>query len=112
MKLRDQQLLKKAILECEDIVRYTCNIEQHIFLSNDLLQKAIAMSLLNLGEYVNKFSDEVLTLSSDIPWKKIIGLRNIVAHGYGELKMELVWNLTQNEIPLLAQKLHSIKNSL
>ena len=41
----------------------------------------------------------------DIPWRKIVDLRNIVAHGYGELKMELVWNLAKREVPQLLMQL-------
>jgi uncharacterized protein with HEPN domain len=108
MKHRDVQLLKKIISECKDIIRYTNEIGEKSFLTNDIYQKATAMSLLNIGEHGNALSREAWSEHQDIPWRKIVDLRNIVAHGYGELKMELVWNLSQREIPELLKKIESL----
>lgn len=108
MKHRDIQLLKKIISECEDIIRYTNEVGQKKFLKNDVYQKATAMSLLNIGEHANALSKELWTTHRNIQWRKIVDLRNIVAHGYGELKMELVWNLSQREVPELITQLRSL----
>ena len=105
MKLRDAQLLNKIISECKDIIRYTNEIGEAGFLENDVFQKATAMSLLNIGEHANALSKEVWSLKTEIQWRKIVDLRNIVAHGYGELRMELVWNLSQKEVPELLKLL-------
>lgn len=51
---------------------------------------------------------ELWTEYKDIQWRKIIDLRNIVAHGYGELRMELVWNLSQKEVPALMKQLEDL----
>lgn len=82
------------ISECNDIIRYTSEIGERGFLENDFYQKATAMSLLNIGEHANALTKELWTEYKDIQWRKIVDLRNIVAHGYGELRMELVWNLS------------------
>lgn len=108
MRHRDRQLLKKIISECEDIIRYTTEIGEKGFLENDVYQKATAMSFLNIGEHANALTREVWTEYKDIPWRKIVDLRNIVAHGYGELRMELVWNLTQKEVPTLKKQLEGL----
>ena len=109
MKHRDIQLLKKILSECEDIIRYTNEITREEFLKNDIYQKATAMSILNIGEHANVLTRDIWTKHKDIQWRKIVDLRNIVAHGYGELRMELVWNLAQKEIPIL---IIQIKNLL
>jgi len=44
----------------------------------------------------------------DIQWRKIVDLRNIVAHGYGELRMELFWNLSPKEVPPLVEQLENL----
>lgn len=49
-----EQLIIKIISECKDIVRYTSNIDENAFLKDDIIQKATAMSLLNIGEHANK----------------------------------------------------------
>jgi uncharacterized protein with HEPN domain len=108
MRYRDVQLLKKIISECNDIVRYTDQVGKLGFLGNDVYQKATAMSLLNIGEHANALTRELWIEYSSVQWRKIVDLRNIVAHGYGELRMELVWNLSQNEVPALIEQLQHV----
>lgn len=79
--------------------------EKMPFLDNDMCQKATAMSLLNIGEHANALTKELWEIYKDIQWRRIVDLRNVVAHGYGELKMELVWNLSQKEVPILMEEL-------
>ena len=94
--------------ECKDNIRYTNQAGKKVFLENDIYQKATAMSLLNIGEHANALTRGLWTEYQDIQWRKIVDLRNIVAHGYGELRMELVWNLSQKEIPELLKQLESL----
>jgi len=108
MEHRDIQLLKKILSECKDIIRYTNEIGEKGFLENDVYQKATAMSLLNIGEHANALTRELWMEYKDIQWRKIVDLRNIVAHGYGELRMELVWNLSQKEVPALVEQLENL----
>lgn len=108
MEHRDGQLIKKIIAECKDIIRYTNDAGEAGFLENDVYQKATAMSLLNIGEHANALTKKLRLEHKDIQWRKIIDLRNIVAHGYGELRMELIWNLSQREIPVLFKQLKNL----
>ena len=71
-------------------------------------QKATSMSLLNIGEHTNALSRKLWSDHKNIQWRKIVDLRNIIAHGYGELRMELVWNLSIKEIPELLKQLEAI----
>lgn len=43
----------------------------------------------------------------DIEWRKIAGLRDILAHAYFSLENEILWDIVQNKVlPLLAQVEH------
>jgi len=108
MNLRDVQLLQKIVRECRDIIRYTNESGMVTFLQNDIYQKATAMSLLNIGEHANALSRDLWNKHQSVQWRKIVDLRNIVAHGYGELRMELVWNLSTNQVPHLLHQLEAI----
>jgi len=62
------------------------------------------MSLLQIGELVRHLTAEFTAMHSNIPWKNIIGLRNIVVHGYGQLDTEVVWATITEDLPDLYQK--------
>jgi len=112
MKHRDIQLVKKIIHECDEILKFAAESGKTAFLTNVLYQKAIAMSLLNVGEYANAVSKELWEEYPDIKWRKIVDLRNLVAHGYGELDMELIWSLCEKNIPELLSKMQSVVDHL
>jgi uncharacterized protein with HEPN domain len=84
MEHRDIQLLKKILSECKDIIRYVNEVGEKHFFENEVYQRATAMSLLNIGEHANALTGDLWTEYKDIQWRKIVDLRNIAAHGYGE----------------------------
>jgi len=44
---------------------------------------SVCMNLLQIGELSHHLTSEFIETHTDIPWKSIIGLRNVVVHGYG-----------------------------
>ncbi|GHV77775.1 hypothetical protein AGMMS49942_25960 [Spirochaetia bacterium] len=66
------------------------------------------MSMLQIGELAHHLTAEFTKEHADIPWKNIIGLRNVVVHGYGQLDIETVWAAITDDIPELYQKCKAI----
>lgn len=65
-------------------------------------QRSISFSILQIGELVGGLSLEFRTATQDrIPWNRIKGMRNIVAHDYGDVDLETVWHTAINSIPEL-----------
>ena len=62
------------------------------------------MSLLQIGELSHHLTAGFVSAHPDIPWRNIIGQRNIVVHGYGSLDYEKVWLTVINDIPDLYRK--------
>ena len=62
---------------------------------------SVCMSLLQIGELANHLTQDFKSAYTSIPWKNIIGLRNIVVHGYGQLDIETVWATITDDIPEL-----------
>ncbi len=42
-----------------------------------------------------------------IPWRSIIGLRNVLVREYDEIRYEILWKLCRDELPLLIQHLEA-----
>lgn len=66
----------------------------------------IMMNVFQIGEASNRISDECREKLSQIPWQEIYGTRNIIAHGYIKVKKEIIWNIIENDIPLLKKEIN------
>lgn len=69
---------------------------------------SVCMNLLQIGELANHLTADFISSHADIPWKNIIGLRNVVVHGYGQLDIETVWATLTDDIPDLYKKCRAI----
>lgn len=73
-----------------------------VFENDRLLQKAVTMSMLQIGELTTHLSDEFKDLTNnEMDWRNLKGLRNIVAHQYGSIQFDLVWQIKENDIPMI-----------
>jgi uncharacterized protein with HEPN domain len=43
----------------------------------------------------------VWSLAPDIPWPKIIGMRNVPLHGYFDIDTDIVWQAAMIDVPAL-----------
>jgi len=62
-------------------------------------------NLIVLGEAANKLSDEFQMVHPEIPWSSIIGTRNVIAHGYDQIKTRIVWDIIQKNLSTLRKDL-------
>ena len=77
------------------------NINRESFLNDEIIQHAICMALITIGECANHLSLEFKENHSDIEWIQITAIRNIAAHGYWKLNMEQIWQAMEEDIPAL-----------
>jgi len=75
-----------------------------VFVSDKDYFNSVCMSLLQIGELANRLTKEFIANNTDIPWRNIIGLRNVVVHGYGQLDTETVWATLNDDLPELLNK--------
>jgi len=61
------------------------------FLADTMLQDAILMRLLAIGEEIARLSNAYIEENHDIQWHKIVGLRNRIVHGYFEVDKDVIW---------------------
>lgn len=69
---------------------------------------ATMMNFVVVGESVAKLSEKTMESNPQIPWPKIKGLRNIVAHDYFGIDAEEVWQIIQHHIPALISDVEEI----
>ena len=110
MKNEDILIIKKMINYCNDInslmVRFNTDFEKY---KTDIsFQYACNMCIIQIGELANRLSDETKESSKNIPWRAIRGMRNLHAHDYENVDLEIVWNTLLKDIPELKQSLEGL----
>lgn len=75
--------------------------EYEIFKGNNIYKDAVALSILQIGELVGILTDAFKEKYSEMPWRQIKVLRNIVAHRYGTIDSVLLWEIINDDIPEL-----------
>jgi len=51
-----------------------------------------------IGEAAKRLPDDVIARAPEVPWRKVRGMRDVVAHGYFGLDSKLVWNTATTKI--------------
>lgn len=93
--------------DVDDILNFINDSDYERIKSDHLVRKAVCMSLINIGELTKSLSASYKTEHSQIPWKNIAGLRDITAHKYHTLNLDIVWAVATIEIPKLKAFLNS-----
>jgi len=69
---------------------------------------AVIRAIEVLGEAAAQVSDEFRQAHPDIEWRKIVGMRNRLIHGYGDIVLSIVWEVLQTDIPELIKLLEPL----
>ena len=98
------------IVDCIlDIKEFTKSIEYYQFEKDKMRKLAVERQLEIIGQAANKISIETQKNLENIPWGNIIGLRNKLAHDYGEVLAERVWAITKKPLQELFNELEKIE---
>jgi uncharacterized protein with HEPN domain len=108
ISVKDKNLLNKILGEISVITEIATTTSEASFLSNQILQRAAVMALLNIGELAAHLDAELRSAPGSIPWKKIIGLRNLAAHGYFILDMPDIWKTMTVDVPILKENVSEL----
>jgi len=106
-KKRDEIIIEKILREIDDIVKFTANMTEEEFYDDVKTQKAIVMSLINIGELSKSLSDCFTSSKDNVPWKKVQALRNVAAHKYETIDMQIIWDTIQISVTELREELTS-----
>jgi uncharacterized protein with HEPN domain len=68
-------------------------------------QDAVIRALEVIGEAARRLSQESKNAMPDIPWPKLIGMRNILIHQYDNVDLDLVYDTVRNFIPPLIERI-------
>lgn len=100
------------ILEAiERIEKYTIR-GRDAFEQDELIQTWIVHHLQIIGEAARALPDNIRDKYPDIPWSKIVGMRNILVHNYFGIDVDIVWAVIVNDLPDLKEKTIAIMQDI
>lgn len=106
---KDPNVFLKHILECIELVeKYSANLSKEEFLGDVAIQDAIVRRLEIIGEAARNLPNEFKSNYSDVSWKQILAARNILAHNYFGVDLNIIWKIVKNDIQPLKEQIEEI----
>lgn len=81
------------------------------FMKDRNAQDATLMRLQDIGEQLSRIRDtfpEFYEAHQDDNWHKLIGLRNIISHGYREINFEIIWDIVTTRLPEATRHMQTV----
>jgi len=106
MSKRDAKLYIEDIMEAlEKIERYTNGLSFEDFAASPQVIDAVVRNFEIIGEAVNNIPNEVAAAHPDIPWEKMVSMRNKVIHEYFGIDEEIVWKTIHEDLPVFQERI-------
>lgn len=90
------------------ILRYTDGVTFEAFAANDEKRAAVERQVFVIGEAASRLPDDWKQRRPAVPWRKIIGLRNLLAHGYWAIDAEELWDIARHKVPEFVAELRPL----
>ncbi|HEX9750118.1 MAG TPA: HepT-like ribonuclease domain-containing protein [candidate division Zixibacteria bacterium] len=108
---RDRDRLQDIIEAIEAIEKYTARGKDNA-LGDELVNVWIVHHLQTIGEAARLLSPELKEQRPDIPWSKVVGMRNLLVHEYFMVDTEAVWMAVERDLPSLKGAVTSLLSEL
>ncbi|MDA3793429.1 MAG: DUF86 domain-containing protein [Elusimicrobia bacterium] len=110
MNKKNAEVYYDDILECiAKINEYTKDISLNRFNKDTKIQDAVIRRIEIIGEAANNIPKEIQKKYPDLPWKDIIGMRNILIHHYGGVDLIRIWKVIKSRMTELKKNILILK---
>ena len=99
--------ISNAIKEVEE---FMSGLSFDDFSKNTLAIRAVTMDFIIIGEAAKHLPAEIRKSYSQIPWTKIVGMKNILTHDYPATDTEILWKTAKKRLPELKIVIQEILN--
>jgi uncharacterized protein with HEPN domain len=98
-------VLGKILKYAEDALYYIGEMDYEAFVADSKTFSATAFVLGQIGELAKSVDDETQSVTSDINWRGMRGLRNRIVHDYENIDMKMLWDVIKIDLPQLIEKI-------
>jgi uncharacterized protein with HEPN domain len=107
----DRERLLDALDAIRSVEEKTVLGADHFF-SDEMVQVWVIHHLEIVGEAVSRLSQDIRQEYPDVPWSRIVAMRNILVHHYFSVDSRQVWNTVVTDLPTLKGVIETIIQSL
>lgn len=104
---RDRAYLWDMLEAARHVERFGREVSFDAYLSDPMRRMAVERGLELLGEAARRVSPGFRESHPEIPWRSLIGLRNVLAHDYGEIEHDRLWKIASRDAAALIRQLES-----
>ena len=97
--LRDDASLLDIYNAGQDILSYAQDLSPEVLEADQMRLSAILYQIVVIGEATKRLSTEFREQHPEIPWKSMAGMRDILAHQYDKLDLNLLQKTIRVSIP-------------
>ena len=108
MQRDENSFLLDMLLGARDARGYVAELTFAQFKQSSLHVRATLNAIQSIGEAASRVSAETRQLHPEVPWSKIIGMRNHIVHGYFDIKLDVVWRVIHIELPQLITQIEPL----
>lgn len=106
--MKDDKVYLINIIECIEKIELYTKLNKEEFMNSSLIQDAVLRNLEIIGEATKKITPELRNYCSNNAWRQMAGLRDILIHDYMGVDLKTVWNVIENELPVIKDKIKTL----
>ena len=107
MDERDRERLADMLRYAETAVRILGRLDADGLSASEEKFLAAVRCLQNIGEAARKVSDATRSDLPAIPWRRVIGMRHRLVHGYEDIRVEIIVQTIREDLPELVSTIRS-----
>ena len=108
MNERDEGRLREMLDAAKKAQRFVAGKTLAMLEQDEFFAAALSYVVQNIGESASRVSSEVQQQFTQIAWREIIGMRNILVHDYLNTRYDILWNAAPISVPELVRQLEAI----
>jgi len=106
----DQQTIRSILKEINNLQLIMAGKSRTSLEEELTLERAVCMTLGLIGEKASKVSTAFREKNPEVPWRKIIALRNRIVHSYEDLDFDIIFEIVTMRVPEFERLLKNVKS--
>jgi len=107
-----QRVYLENILECINRIEVYTRDGKEVFTETVMIQDAVIRNFEIMGEATKRISEDIKQKYPEVPWREIVGFRNILIHDYLKISLIRVWDVIEKDLSILKKQIELILQEL